>query len=46
MVDKKCVKIDDNNVFMIGKYGPVIKKDSNGTTSFINCKKDIDMTRL
>lgn len=46
MVDKKCVKIDDNHVFMIGKYGPVIKKDSNGTTSFINCKKDIDMTRL
>ena len=26
MVDKKCVKIDDNHVFMIGKYGPVIKR--------------------
>lgn len=45
-VDKKVIKIDNHHVFMIGKYGPVIKKDIGGTTTFINCKKDIDMNKL
>ena len=45
-VDKKIIKIDEQHVFMIGKYGPVIKKQIGETTSFINCKKDIDMTKL
>jgi len=46
MVDKKMIKIDEHHVFMIGKYGPVIKKDVGGVTSFVNCKKDLDMTKL
>ena len=46
MVDKKTVAVDDNHIFMIGKYGPVIKKEVNGVTTFINCKKDLDMSRL
>lgn len=46
MVDKKTIKIDDHHVFMIGKYGPVIKKQIGETVSFINCKKDLDMDRL
>ena len=46
MVDKKTIKIDDQHVYMIGKYGPVIKKQIGETISFINCKKDLDMVRL
>ena len=45
-IDKKIINIDENHVFMIGKYGPVIKKTVGETTSFINCKKDIDMDKL
>ena len=44
--DKQMIKIDNNHVFMIGKYGPVIKKDINGDVSFIPVKKDIDMNKL
>ena len=45
-IDKKIINIDENHVFMIGKYGPVIKKTVGETTSFITCKKDIDMDKL
>ena len=45
-VDKKTIQIDDTHVFMIGKYGPVIKKQEGDKTSFINCRKDLDMDKL
>ena len=43
MDQKQIYKIDDNHTYMIGKYGPVIKKEEDGETSFINVKKDLDM---
>ena len=43
---KSHIKIDEKHVYMIGKYGPVIKKEENGTTTFINVKKNIDIERL
>jgi DNA topoisomerase-1 len=44
------VQIDDNNIFMIGKNGPVIKciEDKNGKeeVTFKSVKKDIDISKL
>jgi DNA topoisomerase I len=44
------VQIDDNNTFLIGKYGPVIKcieeKDGKEEISFKSVKKDFDITQL
>ena len=43
-------QIDDNNTFLIGKYGPVIKyveeKDGKEEVTFKSVKKDIDMTKI
>lgn len=47
LIPKKItIPIDEYHVFMIGKYGPVVKKDKNGEISFINCKKDLNMEKL
>ena len=44
---RKMYKIDDHHVYMIGKYGPVIKYDNGkGNTSFKNVKKNLDMKKL
>jgi DNA topoisomerase-1 len=44
------IQIDENNTFLIGKYGPVIKcieeKDGKEEISFKSIKKDIDITQL
>jgi len=44
------VQIDDNNTFLIGKYGPVIKcieeKDGKEELSFKSVKKDFDISKL
>lgn len=44
------VQIDDNNIFMIGKYGPVVKcieeKDGKEEVSFKSVKKDIDISKI
>lgn len=44
------LKIDDNNTYVIGKYGPVIKcveeKDGKEEISFKHIKKDIDIRKL
>jgi DNA topoisomerase-1 len=44
------IKIDDNNVFMIGKYGPVIKcveeVDGKEEIKFKSIKKDVDIKLL
>jgi DNA topoisomerase-1 len=43
-------EIDDNNTFLIGKYGPVIKcveeKDGKEEISFKSVKKDFDVSKL
>ena len=44
--DKSIIPIDEEHVYMIGKYGPVIKKTMDGKTSFLPVKKDIDMDML
>ena len=46
MSDKQVYKIDEHHCYMIGKYGPVIRKDVDGETSFINVKKDLDIDKL
>jgi len=44
------IEIDDNNTFLIGKYGPVIKcieeKDGKEEISFKSVKKNIDISKL
>jgi len=44
---KKVYKIDNNHVYMIGRYGPVVKyEDKDGNIKFKNVKKNLDMTKL
>jgi len=44
---KKCeIKIDNEHSYMIGKYGPVIKKGTGKTATFLSIKPDIDLKRL
>jgi DNA topoisomerase I len=45
-VKKECVNIDENNSFIIGKYGPVIKCKENNKTTFKSVKNDIDLNKL
>ena len=41
---KKCIyKFDENNTFVIGAYGPVIRTNDN---KFLSVKKDIDINKL
>jgi DNA topoisomerase-1 len=44
------IQLDENNKFMIGKYGPVIKcveeKDGKEEISFKSVKKNIDISKL
>ena len=44
------IKIDDNNTYVIGKFGPVIKcseiKDGKEEVSFKAIKKDIDIHKI
>ena len=44
--DRETIEIDENHVYMIAKYGPVIKKTVGETTSFLPVKKDIDINKL
>lgn len=44
--DKQIIKLDEHHVYMIGKYGPVIKKDVNGDIKFLPVKKDINIDKL
>jgi DNA topoisomerase-1 len=45
----KCkdeIPIDSEHTFMIGKYGPVVKRTVGKETSFVPIRKDIDMDKL
>jgi DNA topoisomerase I len=46
MNEKQVYKIDEHHCYMIGKFGPVIRKDIDGETSFINVKKDLDIEKI
>ena len=37
---KAHIKIDEHHVYMVGKYGPVIKMEKDGETKFINVKRE------
>jgi DNA topoisomerase I len=43
---KQIIKIDENHVYMIGKYGPVIKRGDKENAVFLNVKKDINLEKL
>jgi len=43
---KKEIKIDDKHVYMIAKYGPVIKCTDGEDISFKKVRKDIDYEKL
>ena len=44
--NKTLIRIDEDHVYMIGKYGPVIKYEKDGETKFKNVKKNIDLDKL
>ena len=45
--NKEDIRIDDTHIYMIGKFGPVIKSISdNKEISFISVRKDIDLDKL
>lgn len=46
--ERKQIQLDDNHIYMVGKYGPVIKyTDDNGeTVKFKNVRKDIDVAKI
>jgi DNA topoisomerase-1 len=43
---KQIIHIDDNHVYMMAKYGPVIKCTDGENVSFKKVKKDIDYDKL
>ena len=43
---RETYKIDKHHVYMIGRYGPVIKCEKDGETTFKNVKKDLDIEKL
>ena len=44
--DRQQIKIDDTHVYMIAKYGPVIKCTVGENITFKKVKQDLDMDRL
>lgn len=44
--NKEWIKINDTHTYMIGKYGPVIKIEKDGETSFKPAKKNLDIHKL
>lgn len=44
--NKEHIKIDDRHVYMIAKYGPVVKYEENGKAKFKSAKKGLDLDKL
>ena len=42
----KGIYVDDNHTYVIGKYGPCLKCEMDGETTFKKAKKNIDMEKL
>ena len=45
-VEKFSIPIDDTHTYMMAKYGPVIKHTSDGVTSFLPVRKDIELSKI
>jgi len=43
---REMYRIDEYHTYMIGKYGPVIKYEKDGETSFKGVKKNLDINKL
>ena len=43
---RESIRIDDNHIYTIGRYGPVIRCEIDGETTFKPVKKNIDMKKL
>lgn len=43
---RASIQIDSTHSYIIGKYGPVIRCDKDGETSFLSVRKDIDIDKL
>tara|TARA_Y100001970_G_C14257529_1_gene876575 strand:- start:2735 stop:5065 length:2331 start_codon:yes stop_codon:yes gene_type:complete len=43
---KNVIEIDENHVFMVGKYGPVIKYEKDGETTFYPVKEDVNIEKI
>ena len=44
--NREHIQIDKDHVYMIAKYGPVVKYEKDGETVFKSAKKDLDMDKL
>jgi DNA topoisomerase-1 len=45
-IEKYEIKIDKDHTYIIGKYGPIIKKTIGKNIYFLPIKKDFDLTKL
>jgi len=43
---KATYEIEENHVFMIGKYGPVIKRTIDGKSDFLKVKQNIELEEI
>jgi len=44
--ERSTIKIDAQHVYMIAKYGPVVKYQDGETTKFKSAKRDLDLDKL
>jgi len=44
--NREHIQIDKDHVYMIAKYGPVVKYEKDGETKFKSAKKDLDLEKL
>ena len=44
--NREHIQIDQDHVYMIAKYGPVVKYEKDGETKFKSAKKDLDIEKL
>ena len=45
-INKQQYRIDDKHTWLVGKYGPVIKCEEEGNTTWKKAKDDIDLNKL
>ena len=45
-VEKFGIQIDESHTYMMAKYGPVIKNVTDGVTTFLPVRKDIELSKI
>lgn len=40
------IKLDDQHTYMVGKYGPIVKKEKDGVTTWLKVKEGLDIKKL